>query len=227
MDLLRPTYRTLRLAGAGLRFHLGPLMGATSRFKIDPGYRHRGSTNYFDDTENSDEWQREVYETTRDLMTDRGLRTVNDVGCGSGYKLVHILGDFETTGLDLPETIDRTRAMHPDRNWLAGSFDQLDLPQADVAICSDVIEHVLDPDELMRFVARLARHLVVMSTPARELVYDDRSRSRFGPPSNQAHVREWTTWEFHEYASRFLQIERHEISNRAQATQMIVGKPRA
>jgi hypothetical protein len=42
-----------------------------------------------------------------------------------------------------------------------------------------------------------------------------------------AHVREWTKPEFNAYISHFLDVVRHEISNEEQATQMIIGRPRA
>lgn len=225
MDL-RACYRTFRLAGAGLRFHLAPFLGAKPRFDIDPGYCSRKSPSYFDDTSNTDNWQREVYEGARAIMLEHGLRTVTDVGCGSGYKLVHLLGEFETTGVDLPQTIERTRESYPGRNWVSGSFEDIALPKADLVICSDVIEHVPDPDALIRFVAGLSKGWIILSTPARELLYDDRDRSRFGPPGNPAHLREWTMAEFHGYVGRFLEVVRHEITNRAQSTQMIVARPR-
>ena len=226
MDLARQTYRTLRLFGAGMRFHLAPMIGAKTRYGIDAGYRHRSRIRYFDDTVNADHWQREVYERTRDFMRDKGLRTVHDIGCGSGYKLVHLLGEFETTGVDLPETIEKVRTNYPDRNWVAGDFEETKLDPADLVISSDVIEHVQDPDALMRFILRTTKEWVVLSTPARELIYTDRQRMRFGPPDNVTHMREWTMAEFRRYVEGYLEIVRHEITNREQGTQMIIGRKR-
>lgn len=223
---MRDTYRGIRLSALAAKFALAPLWNAKPRFGIDPGYVHRTRIDYFDDTMNEDEWQREVYRRASDLMEANGLSSVCDVGCGSGYKLIKFLGDFETLGIDLPETIETVRTRYPDRNWLGGSFDSIRIRDVDLVICADVIEHVLDPDELMRFIVGIARGLVVLSTPARELLYDDRNKSRFGPPENPTHVREWSTTEFNRYVGQFLDIETHEISNLGQATQMIVGRIR-
>jgi ubiquinone/menaquinone biosynthesis C-methylase UbiE len=226
MEVARIAYRKLRERAFALRFHLAPLLGRKSLHGIAPGYRHRSDIRYFDDTENADEWQREVYHTARQIMWENGLKTVCDVGCGSGYKLVHILGEFETTGIDLPETISRVRQRYPERHWLSGSFDSLVPPDADLVICADVIEHVADPDALMRFLASSGARWIILSTPDRDLVYGGTGLCRFGPPGNLAHVREWTMQEFHAYTSRFFDVARHEITNQEQATQMIVGRPR-
>lgn len=109
---------------------------------------------------------------------------------------------------------------------MGASFEEVELPKADLVVCADVIEHVADPDALMRFIARVAKDRVVISTPDRDLVYAGRTRYRFGPPANPAHVREWNMDEFNRYVARFLQVEKHVISNREQATQMIVGRVR-
>lgn len=224
---LRKAYRIARICGLEVWSRVAPLLGRRSLYELPAGYRHRRQVSYYDDTANEDEWQREVYEAARDLMRERHLRTVTDVGCGSGYKLVEILGEYETTGLDLPQTIERVRRTYPDRNWIAGSFENARVPKADLVICSDVIEHVADPDALMRFLVGLSNDTIVISTPDRDLFYSWRSRNRFGPPSNPAHLREWTMAEFGRYVGRFLAIERHEITNREQGTQMIVGRARA
>ena len=225
-SLLQLPRKAARLALKQASYSIAPALGSPSRFAIHAGYRHRDHIAYFDDTENSDNWQREVYETARDLAREEGLKSVYDVGCGSGYKLVHMLGEFDTTGIDLPETIELVRARFPERKWLAGSFDALDLPPADLVICSDVIEHVEDPDALMRFILGSTKKWAVLSTPDRDLVYGWRNGHRFGPPENPSHVREWTVPEFATYVGRFLRIERHFISNRGQATQCIVGQVR-
>lgn len=127
-EFVKAPLRPIITGGRTLKFHAAPLLGRKKRYGIAAGYRHRDEVIYFDDLDNSDEWQREVYLTARSLMRDRNLRTVCDVGCGSGYKLVDILGEFETLGIDLPETIERVRQQYPDRKWLAGSYDELRAP---------------------------------------------------------------------------------------------------
>src|SRR5947209_8164805 len=104
MKTLRSAAHAVRLAGKALWFALSPLLGARSRFEIAAGYRHRKHPIYFDANAVPDVWQREVYELARSLMIEHNLRTVYDVGCGDGKKLVHYLGQFQTLGIDLPET---------------------------------------------------------------------------------------------------------------------------
>jgi hypothetical protein len=219
--------RPIVQCGRALRFHSAPLLGRKKRYGIAGGYRHREEPIYFDDLENSWEWQWEVYEAAQAVMRTNKLRTICDIGCGSGYKLVHILGEFETLGVDLPQTIDRVREIYPDRQWLGGSFEELRIPRHEVVICADVVEHVADPHALLQFVASTATHSVIVSTPARELLYRNEQPGRFGPPCNLAHLREWTMQEFRDFVDQFLVVEQHEITNVEQATQMIIGRPRS
>lgn len=73
-------------------------------------------------TLNADEWQREVYLTAANLMRSNLLRTVYDIGCGSGYKTVHYLGEFDTTGFDLERTVLFLKKTYPDRKWGSVQF---------------------------------------------------------------------------------------------------------
>jgi SAM-dependent methyltransferase len=205
---------------------LSKVGGGKRLYDIAPGYCHRAAAAYFDDTANADGWQKEVYEAARNIMKKNDLRTIYDIGCGSAYKLVHILGEYDTTGIDVPATIDVVKAHYPDRKWITASFDDTSLPKADLVICSDVIEHVDDPDALMRFILNCAKDWIVISTPDRDLVYRPRLINKYywGPPINPTHIREWTMPEFRRYVERFVRIERHEITNHEQATQMIVAR---
>jgi SAM-dependent methyltransferase len=224
------TMENLRKVGEGLaasaKATIRKMSGHKSSYEIAPGYYHRAAGMYFDDTNSTDGWQKEVYEAARDIMRANKLCTIYDVGCGSAHKLIHILGEYDTIGIDLPETLDVVIARYPDRKWLSTSFDNVNLPKVDLVMCCDVIEHVDDPDALMRFIVNCAKDWIVISTPDRDLLSRYRRINKFyyGPPSNPSHIREWTMPEFGRYVGRFVQIERHAIINRLQGTQMIVAR---
>ncbi len=195
-----------------------------STYHIAVGYRHRQETVYFDDTALTDEWQREVYLEAATLMARNQLSTVYDVGCGSGYKLITYLGQYDTIGFDLPETVAFLRKKYPDRKWISELSD-VGTAKADLVICADVIEHVLDPNILLDFLTTVCGHYLVLSTPDRSLLHSQKSDLFLGPPMNPYHVREWTFDEFAAYISEHFDIVNHCISNVIQATQMIVCRP--
>ncbi|HNR54370.1 MAG TPA: methyltransferase domain-containing protein, partial [Flavobacteriales bacterium] len=186
-------------------------------YGIDPRYKHRGEVPHFDDTQESDqEYQVEVYDLARDIFRERGFTSVVDIGCGNARKLIDRFGKYVTTGVEVEPTLTWLRANHADRRWL--SHDQLDGSTCDLVICSDVIEHVQDPDELLDVIQRLQPKAVVISTPDRSLI----PGGMIGPPRNKHHVREWTMPEFAKYLSSRATILRHFISNKSQWTQCAV-----
>lgn len=199
------------------------LAGAKSHFGIEPGYRHRRKSIYFDDTAWTDEWQKEVYEHAAGLARRENISSICDVGCGSAFKLMKHFSDYDTTGIDVEATVAFLKNKYPDRKWISAPFSDRSLPQFDMVICSDVIEHVDDPDELFAFLVHLAKKYLVISTPAREK-YE--GRYYYGPPSNPAHVREWTFAEFGRYASTKVNVIEHRMTNVEQQTQLVVATKR-
>ena len=118
--------------------------------------------------------------------------------------------------------MDNLEKKYPDRKWSTANFgDKWDLEQ-DVVICADVIEHLVDPDELIQFIKNLKFTFLVLSTPDRSLMYKRWQRGYYGPPRNPAHVREWTRYEFLKYISRHFDILDHQVTNLAQVTQMMI-----
>jgi SAM-dependent methyltransferase len=202
------------------------LLRVPGRYGIRGDYAHRSVAAHFDDTTSTDEYQREVYQRAAELTRRDGLHTVYDVGCGSGYKLVHYLGEFDTTGFEVPQTLEFLRRQFPDRKWAQVSFSDRDIPPADIVICSDVIEHVLDPDELMHFLVAVTGKWLVLSTPDRARAYGRLSQYQLGPPSSDHHIREWTMQEFRRYVSRFVEVVEHTHTHPEHSTQMVVARLR-
>ena len=198
-------------------------IGERADFFIHAGYRVRNDNQLFDDTDNSDDWQAEVYEFAREIAERDGLGKILDIGCGSGYKLLKYLGDKDTYGAELPRAYEYLKRKYPDRQWRLSDFQSIEI-DVDLVIASDVIEHLPNPDELLTYIQRLQPKQIVLSTPDRNLLLCGRHD---GPPINPAHVREWSYFEFRRYIEEFFEIEEHFISFPAQATQCLLCKPKS
>jgi 2-polyprenyl-3-methyl-5-hydroxy-6-metoxy-1,4-benzoquinol methylase len=184
-------------------------------YYIKENYTARLDNKDFDDTKLTDEWQKEVYEYAKKIAEENNFKTVLDIGTGSGYKLIKYFDSYDTLGIDIPKTVSFLKEKYPTKSW----SDQF-TPVAgyDLVICSDVIEHLPDPDLLLDLIIQCNPKLVVLSTPERNLLY---ATDHSGPPFNKAHVREWTMVEFYNYVSSRLDVLDHYISNHKQSTQVI------
>ena len=168
-----------------------------SDYQIKKGYFHRKKEKYFDDTTLEDEYQKEVYLFASKLMKSKDLSSIIDLGCGSGYKLIKYLGDFNTVGVDLFRTYNFLKEKYPNRKWYPiDSLNYNDL-SAEVLICADVIEHVECPDTLIENIKEVKNvKFIIFSTPERVI---KRGKLDFVPPLNIYHIREWSFNEFHNY----------------------------
>lgn len=191
---------------------------------IKDGYSARESYTHYDDTALSDEYQLEVYLHALGLMKKYHLNSVLDIGCGSGYKLTTYFDEYDTTGLELPVNVNFLQNKYPKGKWISKDLSENLDRGYDVIICSDVVEHIPDPDTLLEFIKRINFNFLVISTPERDLLYRNEREGKDGPPANPAHVREWTFGEFRDYISSHLQVIDLRICNMAQSTQMIVAR---
>lgn len=113
-------------------------------------------------------------EHTQKVLTHWGFlangRTVADLSCGDGAIVTGSRWRWEEWWLgDIAPTID---------TWLSGPIKQTieRIPVVDFFVCSETLEHVERPAELLTAIRRKARHLL-LTTPHAE--WDDGNREHY------------------------------------------------
>lgn len=178
---------------------------------IKEKYKHRTTYTHYSDIGLEDQYQDEVYQKALQVMKKNNLKTVFDVGCGSAFKLIKYFSDYDFTGAEIEPTLSWLKKQYPKNNWIKSDFSKP--VETDLFICSDVIEHLIDPDELIMFFKNSKFKYMVLSTPEREAVQIyQRGLLWDGPPLNPAHTREWSFSEFYQYISKEFKITQHFMS---------------
>jgi SAM-dependent methyltransferase len=200
----------------------------TETYCIKPGYRPNGVPVTMDVVTQGTYWdphriasaryyQFGVYERAARLIRTNGLASLVDVGCGVGMKLAWLherLPEVRVVGIDQPHAVEFCRSHHPWGTWIVDDFErpspEFAEVRGDLVICADVIEHLMDPDLLLRYLRqRLAPGgRVLLSTPERDLVRGEDCQHS----PNPAHVREWNRSELARYlTSRGFRILEHSL----------------
>ena len=192
-----------------------------SNYCIKAGYQSRLTPEYFEDDQAAGTdivHQPDVYELAAHLARRLGCTHILDVGCGRGRKLASLHPEFQVIGIDFGSNIGYCRANYSFGDWQTADLEQpqvfLDAKrlQHTLIVCSDVIEHLKNPEGLLTSLAVALRHapLAIISTPERDRV---RGPHDMGPPANAAHVREWNLDEFSELLSAYgLDIAFHGLT---------------
>lgn len=181
---------------------------------IKEGYHHKKEartsvdegTQYWSDSRltSSKYYQYDVYKLARNLIKKNNFETCADVGCGSGYKLANIISPAcnHATGIDQPFIIDRCKEVYSNKNieWVSDDFENPHNTfdrKFDAIICSDVIEHLIDPDVLLNYIKSIAHKdsLIIISTPERDMLSGEDNNEAV----NGEHIREWNQSELVKY----------------------------
>lgn len=187
-------------------------MTISGNYFLKSGYRSREKPKQFDDSEEDAlTYQLDVYSFAGKLARDLELESVLDLGCGLALKLRKYLQPAmrEVFGVDQEHSITYCQKNHDFGTWIVDNLEQpVKLPKRnfDLIISADVIEHLVDPDNLLNLIKQCThpQTRIVISTPERDL---RRGADDMGPPANAAHVREWNRDEL----SRYIQSHGFEI----------------
>ena len=203
----------------------------SKNYCIYDGYVSRTEYNTCEQMSHTDEFQNEVYQSARILCVKNDYKTVLDIGCGSAYKLIKFFRDKKFVGLDLEPNLSYIKDKYPLYDFRESDFNNPPKEQFDLIICSDVVEHVLDPDELIDFINKIDFKHLVLSTPDRDVVQAlqrswGRDVKQHGPPHNVMHVREWSFEEFNRYISQSFEVEDHFRTPIQKECQVIIASPK-
>jgi glycosyltransferase involved in cell wall biosynthesis len=173
----------------------------SENYCIKEGYKANMLPRYFTDTDTGIIYQPEVYEKAYAIARKHNCQYIIDIGSGNGLKLQKFEKEFKIIAVDHgqnEELIKRNVSLY---QFVTANLEK-DIPLIDggvieksVVICSDVVEHLVFPDNALRWLSAISYKsiAVVLSTPERD---NTRGIYDMGPPLNRAHVREWNYSEF-------------------------------
>lgn len=202
-----------------------------NNYFIDTNYIARSEYVVCEQMHHTDQFQDEVYFAAKSISEKLNYNSILDIGCGSAFKLIKYFGDKKITGLELEPNLTFIKSQYPDKDFRLSDFNAEFNESFDLIICSDVVEHLLDPDELLNFISKIDFKHLVISTPERSII--QKLQKSFGwvveengPPHNKMHVREWSAQEFRNYISEYFNIDFHFLTQNQAECQVIVASKR-
>lgn len=162
-----------------------------------------------------DEAQDEVYSYAKNICEKNKFETIVDIGCGSGYKLIKYFNELNTIGIETEPCLSFLKKQYPQKTWIESGTQEKSFSdffqKTDLIICSDVIEHMLNPDILLSYILKFDFKYLIISTPDRNQLAKRLSKfkkiSEVGPPENKSHVREWNFDEFYKFINEKFLVE--------------------
>ncbi len=180
--------------------------------QITDNYRKHKSNSFL---------QRKLLENFNKILVEE-VRNLNphsilDVGCGEGFTLERLRKEGigkKLEGVDfLDLAIKLGRKEHPHLNLKQGTIYDLKYKDNsfDVVICSEVLEHIDDPQKGLDEVIRVSKKYCVLSVPNEPLFMlgnflRGKNLRRFG--NDIEHINHWTFWQFKNFVGKKLKIQK-------------------
>ena len=137
--------------------------------RLPIGYSRNAQNHYYDDIASTSlgTWQPEVYPLAQHLLNRGNFECLVDIGAGNGAKLDSIDFRGRKVGIDFGSNLDHARANYTKIEWIERDLNlpisELEFPRNTMFICSDVIEHLDKPAELLKSISVFLNFLVLAS----------------------------------------------------------------
>ncbi|MBI5044386.1 MAG: class I SAM-dependent methyltransferase [Candidatus Levybacteria bacterium] len=144
-------------------------------------------------------------------------KTVLDVGCGEGFTLEKLRTNGVGERLEGVDFLDRAielgKKEHPKLKLKQGTIYDLDYKDNsfDLVICSEVLEHVDDPEKALKELVRVSKKYCLLSVPNEPFFMlgnflRGKNLSRFG--NDIEHINHWTFFMFRNFVSKYLVVKK-------------------
>lgn len=145
------------------------------------------------------------------LLKPLQIQTILDVGCGEGFMLSRLSEEkigSHLEGIDsLKTAIDIGKKIHPQVVFKQGSI--YDLPYKDTSfdlvLCTEVLEHLKDPEKARKELIRVSRKYLLLSVPHEPIFMlsnflRGKNWSRWG--NDIEHINHWSSSSFVQFVTK-------------------------
>lgn len=143
--------------------------------------------------------------------------SILDVGCGEGFTLERLQKEKigkKLVGVDfLERAIQIGKKERPDLDLKVGNLYEIPCKDNsfDLVICSEVLEHIKDPEKGLSELVRVSKKYCLLSVPNEPIFMASnflrgKNWSRFG--NDIEHIQHWTSFAFQKFVGKKLKIRK-------------------
>jgi 2-polyprenyl-3-methyl-5-hydroxy-6-metoxy-1,4-benzoquinol methylase len=137
------------------------------------------------------------------MLNEFNIRSVIDVGCGEGFILKHLSqhgvgSSYE--GIDISKTaINIAKEIFPRATFRIGSANNISGVRSsyDLVVCTEVLEHLLDPEGALLQIKKVSKKYVLISVPNEPffmLANFIRGKNIARMGNDPEHINHWTSF---------------------------------